>query len=248
MDLGSVSPGGYVLVALAAFLASLLGGVAGYGSGLILPPLLVPLVGAEAVVPIIAVSALLTNTSRLVAYRESFDRRRALLIVVCAVPTCLLGAYGFTLLSGPRVALLIGVVLALMVPARRLLLQPGRHLSRRSLAAASVGYGALLGGTTGSGVILLSILLAAGLNPAAVIATDAGISLVLGLAKVTVFQVAGELPVSSWAMALTIGIAGTPGAFIARRLSSGLSLRSHVWIIDGAVLVGATILILQGLT
>jgi uncharacterized membrane protein YfcA len=145
------------------------------------------------------------------------------------------------------VALLLGLILLLMVPARRILVRPGRHLSRQAVAAAAVGYGALLGGTTGSGVILLAILLATGLNAAAVIATDAGISLVLGLAKVLVFQLAGDLPASSWMMALTIGLAGTPGAFIARRLSSGLSLRSHVWILEGAVLVGATLLILQGL-
>jgi hypothetical protein len=40
---------------------------------------------------------------------------------------------------------------------------------------------------TGSGVVLLSILLAAGLQGPAVIATDAGISLVLGIAKTLIF-------------------------------------------------------------
>lgn len=44
----------YCLVAALSFIAAIVGGVAGYGTGLILPPVLLPIVGSEAVVPIIA--------------------------------------------------------------------------------------------------------------------------------------------------------------------------------------------------
>ena len=47
-----------------AAVASIIGGVAGYGTGALMPLVLVPIVGAEPVVPIIAISALFTNTSR----------------------------------------------------------------------------------------------------------------------------------------------------------------------------------------
>ena len=91
---GDAIPLQYALVAAVAFAASLLGGVTGYGSGLLLPPILVPIVGAEAVVPIIGLSALFTNGSRLAAYRAAFEPRRAALIVACSLPGCLLGAFG----------------------------------------------------------------------------------------------------------------------------------------------------------
>ena len=45
-----------------ALFASMIGGVAGYGTGALMPLVLVPMVGAEPVVPIIAISALFTNT------------------------------------------------------------------------------------------------------------------------------------------------------------------------------------------
>jgi hypothetical protein len=55
------------------------------------------------------------------------------------------------------------------------------------LAAGAVGYGVLVGGTAGSGVILLSLLMAVGLEGAAVIATDAVVSLVTSVIKISVF-------------------------------------------------------------
>ena len=46
-----------------------------------------------------------------------------------------------------------------------------------------------MGGTTGAGVILLSLLMAVGLEGAAVIATDATVSIVTGAIKVAVFAI-----------------------------------------------------------
>jgi uncharacterized protein len=236
----------YPLVALVAFVAAVIGGVAGYGTGLLLPPVLVPIIGAEAVVPVIAVSALMTNLSRLMAFRASFDAPRALLITLCALPSCLLGAYLFTQLSGGHVAILIGMVLIVLVPVRRVLTRLHGHLPNKSVAAASAAYSLLVGGTTGSGVVLLSILLAAGLQGPAVIATDAGISFVLGIAKTLIFQTAGALPPSSWIMAAVIGLAALPGAFIARRLAHRLTLKAHTAILDAVVILGGALLIGQG--
>ena len=45
-----------LLVAGVALFASVLGGVAGYGTGALMPLVLVPMVGAEQVVPIIALA------------------------------------------------------------------------------------------------------------------------------------------------------------------------------------------------
>ena len=51
-----ISLGQLALVGGMALLASIVGGLAGYGTGALMPLVLVPLVGAEPVVPIIAIS------------------------------------------------------------------------------------------------------------------------------------------------------------------------------------------------
>jgi uncharacterized membrane protein YfcA len=237
----------YLLVAAVAFAASILGGVTGYGTGLLLPPVLVPLIGAEAVVPVISVSSLISNTSRLLAFRADLDPRRAILVVAAALPTCILGAYAYTLLSGPGVSILIGIVLIVAVPLRRAVGKAGKRLSDRGLTGAAAAYGLLSGGTAGTGIVLLAILLAAGLHGPAVIATDAAASLVIGVAKAAVFQTAGYLPLRSWAVAILIGLAAIPGAFIARRLTYRLTTGAHIAVLDAVVIGGGALLIVQGL-
>ena len=53
-----------LLIAAMALIASVVGGVAGYGTGALMPLVLVPVLGPEPVVPIIAISALFNNTWR----------------------------------------------------------------------------------------------------------------------------------------------------------------------------------------
>ena len=67
-SLADISPLQLLLVAVVALFASVVGGLAGYGTGALMPMVLVPLVGAEPVVPIIAISAIFTNLSRATAY------------------------------------------------------------------------------------------------------------------------------------------------------------------------------------
>jgi len=222
--------------------ASIVGGLAGYGTGLLLPLVLVPIIGAEAVVPVITVSAILTNLGRVIAFRAKFEPRTALLVMITALPTCLLGAWGYTRLGGRGASLLIGAMLIGLVPLRRLLKRLQLTLSPPAVAAASIGYGLLVGGTSGTGIVLLSILMAAGLEATAVIATDAGISMGLGLAKIAIFQTFGALPLSSWLMAMLIGVLALPGAFIARWLSNRITARMHNGLLDAAVMLGGALM------
>ncbi len=245
--MGDVTILQYAAVGATAFVASIIGGVAGYGTGLLMPLVLVPIIGAQAVVPVIGLSALFTNGSRIAAYRASFDARKAVLVGVAAIPLCILSAYGYTLLSGPRAAMLIGLMLITLVPLRRVLKSHVGALSERGLVVAGAAYGAIVGGTSGAGVVLLSILMAGGLEGVAVIATDAGVSLLVGVVKTLVFQTAGALPWSSWIMAVLIGVCALPGAFIARALTRRISLSTHAYILDAVVIIGGVLLVVQAL-
>ncbi len=84
----------------------------------------------------------------------------------------MLGAWLYTLLSGRGAALVIGLTLIATVPLRRILRRRGQSLGEKGYAAGALLWGLVVGGTSGSGVMLLSLLMAAGLEGAAVIATD----------------------------------------------------------------------------
>ena len=235
------------LIAAMAAVASIIGGVAGYGTGALMPLVLVPIVGAEPVVPIIAISALFTNTSRAFAFREVIDRRRALIILVAAIPTTMLGAWGYTLLTGTGAMLVIGGMMVLSVPLRRLSKRHGLVLNERGLAVASVGWGVVVGGTSGAGIILLSMLMSVGLEGAAVIATDAAISVLIGIVKIGVFGLFGAVDAKVIAVALLIGVVAFPGAFLAKAIVDRLPLHVHTAILDAVVIGGGLLMVIGAL-
>jgi uncharacterized membrane protein YfcA len=236
-----------LLVAAVALFASVVGGLAGYGTGALMPLVLVPLVGAEPVVPIIAISSIFTNLSRFVAYLSYADRRRAMIVIACAVLTTAIGAYGYTRLTSAGAALVIGSMLISSVPLRRLLRRREVRIGDSGLAAGAVGYGVVVGGTSGSGVILLSLLMAAGLEGAAVIATDAVISLATSVVKISVFGLAGVVTPQVLAFAVLIGAVAIPGAFLAKAFVERMPLHIHTAILDAAVIAGGVVMIASAL-
>jgi uncharacterized membrane protein YfcA len=233
------------LIAGMALVASVVGGVAGYGTGALLPLVLVPIVGPEPVVPILSLSALFTNTSRMAAFRRLVDWRRALIVLAAAAPTCALGAWGYSKLSGRGALIVIGGMLITTVPLRRLMKRRGLALTDGWLAAASFAWGPLAGGTVGAGILLLSLLMSAGLEGAAVVATDAAISIGIGLVKFGTFGLAGVVTAQVVAVALLIGGVALPGAFVAKALVERLPVHLHTALLDAIVIGGGGVMIVN---
>jgi hypothetical protein len=96
-------------------------------------------------------------------------------------------------------------------------------------------------------VILLSLLMASGLEGAAVIATYAVISVATGLIKISVFGLAGVVTAQVLAFALLIGAIAIPGAFLAKAFVERMPVRIHTAILDAAVMVGGVVMITAAL-
>jgi uncharacterized membrane protein YfcA len=238
-----ISSAELLLIAATGSVTSLLGGVTGYGTGALMPLVLVPILGPEPVVPIIAISGTLTNVSRALAFRAAIDWRRVLIVACAATPTSILGAFAYTLLSGPGAMLLIGSMLVAVVVLRRLIGHHRLRCSDRGLAVGALGWGLVVGGTTGAGVIVISLLVAAGLTGASVIATDAALSIVIGVARLAVFGFAGVLTAKVVAVAVLIGVVTFPGAFLARLVLERLPLHIHTAMLEAVVVIGGAVMI-----
>jgi uncharacterized membrane protein YfcA len=236
-----------LVIAAVALFAATIGGVAGYGTGALMPLVLVPIVGAEPVVPIIALSALATNAGRATAYRHAVDLRRALIVLLAAAPTCALGAYGYTLLTSHGALLVIGGMMIASVPLRRILKRRGQKLGDRGLAATAFGWGVIVGGTSGAGIMLLSMLMAAGLEGVAVMATDATVTIAVGIVKVAVFGVVGVISPQVIAIAVLIGTIAFPAAFLARALVERLPVHVHTALLDAVVVFGGAMMVFDAL-
>jgi hypothetical protein len=96
-------------------------------------------------------------------------------------------------------------------------------------------------------VILLSLLMAAGLEGAAVIATDAMISVGVSLIKISVFGLAGVVSAQVLAFAFLIGAIALPGAFLARAFVERMPVHIHTAILDAVVIAGGVVMISSAL-
>src|SRR4029079_9505004 len=236
-----------LLVAGVALYASLLGRVARYSTGALMPLVLVPMVGAVEVVPIIALAGLLSSLGCTLPFLCFVDWRRVRLVMIGAIPPCLVTAYGYTLLTGKGAQLVIGSMLMLTVPLRYMLRRRAVVLHSRGLVLGSAGYGAAVGGTGGAGVILLSLLLAAGRAGQAGIATDAVLSICIGGSRLIVFGLAGAITAKTIAFALLIGVVAFPGAFLAKAFVQRLPIHVHTAILDAVVLIGGAVMVFGAL-
>jgi uncharacterized membrane protein YfcA len=148
------------------------------------------------------------------------------------------------MLTGTGAMLVIGTMLALSVPLRRLSRRHGLTLSEGGLGIASFFWGVVVGGTSGAGIILLSMLMAVGLEGAAVIATDAAISVLIGIIKIGVFGAFGAVDARVVAVALLIGCVAFPGAFLAKALVDRLPVHVHTAILDAVVVCGGLLMVI----
>ena len=80
--------------------------------------------------------------------------------------------------------------------------------------------------------------MATGLEGAAVIATDATVSIVMGVIKLSVFGFAGVLTPKVLVIALLIGFVGFPCTFLAKLIVERLPVHVHTAMLDAVVIVG----------
>lgn len=234
-----------LLVAGFSFLTQIVGGIAGYGPGLLLPLVLVPMIGAESVLPVLSLAALITNPTRVIAFWKDLDRRKAAIVTLFALPATAVGAYWYTLLTGRGAQILLGCLLVAIVPVRRLLPRLRFRLQGPGFAGASFGFGFLMGATPGTGVVLLSILMASGLSGTQVVATDAAISAMLGVLRTGIYAGFGALPWNLVILSVLIGAMATPGTLTARWISRRFSADFHNGIFDAAIMIGGAVMLWQ---
>ena len=225
-------------VAALAMVAAIVSGMSGFGTGVILAAALVPLIGIKAVIPVLAVAGIIINAGRFWFYRAHLDRRMLVLVLAASLPFLVLGTWIYSVLDVRALGTLLGLAVMASVPLRRVLHARRITLSPTGLAVGSGVFGLATGVATGTGVILVSLLLGAGLATPAVLATDALVSIVLDLAKAALFQRFELLDTEAFFTAVVIGFATIPGSAIAAWLVARMGASLHILFMEGLILVG----------
>ena len=206
-----------LFVLIVGLVAGTVSGIVGFGSSIMLMPVLVISYGPRQAVPIMAVAAIMANLSRILVWWREVDWRGVAAYSITGVPAAAAGARTLLVLPPHIVEAVLGAFFLLMIPVRRWLAAKAFKLELRHLAIIGLVIGYLTGIVVTTGPITAPIFLAYGLVKGAFLATEAAGSLAVYLSKAAVFRTFGALPGEAIAKGLLIGSSLMAGSYIAKR-------------------------------
>lgn len=242
-----IDPATLAWVGVVAFGAAVIGGLGGFGTGVILTAVLIPIVGVKAVLPLLTVAGVIINGGRMFFNRDAIDWKVCRTVLLTSLPASLLGVYVFAILPARPLQIILASFIAAVVPLRRWAAHRKWRLDTRGVAIGGGVFGFLSGIVSGTGVFLISLLLSTGLPGAAIVATDAAISVANDAFKVVLFGGHSLMSAETIVSGIIIGVITIPGSWFARWLSTRMSAHLHIAVIEGLLLVAAVWLIVSAL-
>lgn len=227
----------WAMLLAGALAGSVVGGVAGFGAGITLLPILVLLVGAWAAIPILTVTMMIGNLSRLWWSRHDVDLRVVVTFLAGAIPATALGAMLYAGASGDWLGRVIGLFMLAALPLRRILRRGGLVLRLRHFPLVGAAIGGLSSVVVTTGPVATPFFLAYGLRKAGYIGTESVCAMAMHLTRGTVFARYSLLTWDAVMIGCVLGGTMFLGSWIARRVVDRLSERLFLWLVEGMLLV-----------
>lgn len=240
-------PATFVLLALVCILAATVGGISGFGVGLIITLFVTPLIGAKAVVPAMAVVMVINNSSRVWFFRSALDWRVIRLVAGPGIVTAALGSLVYVRLDAATVQTILGAILIVSVIARHAAARTNWRATVPVLCGVGGIFGFLSSITVGTGILLIPLLFSAGLVGPALLATDATISLTISFIKILMFGKLNALTPELFVIALLMGLCTIPGTWLAAQIVRRTSMRIQAVLVEALVLCGGAYMIVTAL-
>jgi uncharacterized membrane protein YfcA len=230
-------PLGLAVLVATALVASVIAGVAGFGAGIILLPVIAWTVGVRAAAPVLTVTMLLGNLSRLWWSRHELDGRAAGRYLLGAIPATLFGVMIYAGTPSEWLGRFIGIFLIAAIPLRRVLLwgHVRVRLAHLPLLGGVFGFLSVLVVTTGP--ITAPFFLAYGLRRGSFIATEAVCALGMNVTRSIAFARYALLGWDTVVLGLLLGSTMIAGAWAGRRLLDRMSDRIFLGILEALTLV-----------
>lgn len=219
---------GVLILLAAAFPAAVVGGALGFGTGLVMLPVVVWAVGVRASVPVLTIGLIVGNLSRAWWSRDELDWRVIGAYLAGAAPFAVIGSVLYTATPPEWLSRLMGLVLLAALPLRRWLERGPRRMQLRHFPLLGAGTGLLSALVAATGPISMPFFLGYGLRRGAYVGTDALCAAGVHLVKTLVYGRYSLLTPETIALGLAIGAVMFAGAFVGRLVLDRMSDRSFV--------------------
>ena len=234
----------FLAILAIGLVAGTLSGIVGFGSSIMLMPVLVIAFGPLQAVPIMAIAAIMANLSRVFVWWREVQWKTVWAYTASAAPFAALGAATLLVLPPRLIEAALGVFFIAMIGVRRWMAARDLKLRPAHLTLLGVPVGYLTGIVVSTGPLTAPIFLAAGLVKGAFLSSEAAASLIVYLAKAAVFRHFGALPLEIVVKGLIVGSTLMAGAFIAKRFVLKMDSARFRLLMDGLMLVSGLTLLL----
>ena len=221
----------WIGTAVVAFIASTLSGIVGFGGAMIFLPVLIAVYGVRASVPILTVSVLLGNASRVYFNRRELDLRLVLLFSLGAIPFAIWGSFVYVALPTFWIKKGIGIFLLVTVLLRHI--HPHFKLTHAwvfvPLGAVTGFLSALMGGV---GPVSSPFFLAYGLTKEAFVGTEALCAVGMHLVKSITYNRLNVLSGKLLLIGLGFGLVMSGGSYVARKVLERISRQKFLLLVE----------------
>jgi len=235
----------YPMIALAAFLGSLVSGMGGFGGSFIIVIVLTPFVGAKAVIPLIAVYAICANLSRVLVYYRTIAWKPAIQFTLASLPGLFMGARFLKQVPEPVFLGFMGAVLILVLPTRRYLKRTAFTPGIKTVLSLGLLFGFMSGTAAGSGMLVIAFFNSIGLSGPLLLGTDAVIGLVNAVTRSGTFYSLGLLDRDLILLGLFMGFITFPGTWLASRLVEKMGTQIHNHLIEALIALAGVIFLVR---
>jgi uncharacterized protein len=233
----------YLFVLAAGLISGAISGIIGTGSSIILLPILVFQFGAKQAVPIMAISSVMANIAKAMAWWRDIDWKAFAAYSITGIPAAALGARTLVKLPEHIVDVALGCFFLAMIPTRHWLLARRFTISLGQLALAGAVIGFLTGIALSTGPLSVPAFTSYGLLKGPFLSTEAASSLGLMIAKAITFRSLGALPFPAILQGLIVGSSVMVGAFAGKAVVQRMSVHTFQRLLD-ALLLGSGLALL----
>lgn len=241
-----IEPITLAIVAAVALAASTLAAVAGFGGAVIMLFILVSAFGVRDAIPILTVSQLMGNLSRVWFNRGDLSLPVVRWFALGAVPAATLGGVVFATAPATALVRALGGLLLLMVAYRHMSWGKRARIRLRGflpVGGASGFLSALLGSV---GPFMAPFFLAYGLVKGAYIGTEALATVVMHVTKLGVYGGYSLLDMRTMLVGVSIGAVMFLGSYIGKLILNRLPERVFPYLIEGVLIMAGLLFLIRG--
>ncbi len=232
---------------ISALIAEVIGTMAGFGSSTIFLPLALLFVDFKTAIVLVAIFHLFGNLSRIIFFRQGFDKRIILQVGVPSVLLSLLGAFLIGVLPQPVLKLILGIFL--VVTSVSFLAKPGLKFpanTRTFIAGGSAtGFITALVGT--GGALRATLLQGFNIEKVKYIATAATIALATDATRIPVYLSQGFLTEQYFLYLPILFAIALAGSFIGRKIVRRIDQEKFQKMVLVAIILVSIKFIIDGL-